>query len=171
MTRRRGEKVDVKKITRLGLLTALALILFVIELQIPNPIPIPGIKLGLANIVTVYAVFSCRGREVLLIVLARLILGALFSGNIVTLLFSLCGGLLCLAGMLPLSKLFNEKQIWLCSILGAILHNIGQTIAAVFVMGTLSVLVYLPPLIFSGCIAGLFTGIIAQILVNRLKKR
>lgn len=171
MTRRWGEKMDIKKTAQLGLLTGLALILFVIEQQIPNPVPIPGIKLGLANIVTVYAVFSYRGREVFLLVLARLILGALFSGNTVSLAFSLCGGLLCLAGMLPLSKLFIKRQIWLCSIIGAIFHNIGQIIAAIAVMGTLSVLVYFPPLLLSGCIAGLFTGIIAQVIVNRLKTK
>lgn len=161
--------MGVKKTARLGLLTALALILFVIEQQIPNPVPIPGIKLGLANIVTVYAVFSYRGREVLLLVLARLMLGALFSGNAVSLLFSLCGSLLCLAGMLPLSKLLSKKQIWLCSIIGAVLHNFGQIIAAIWVMRTFSVLVYLPPLIFSGIIAGIFTGTAAQIIINRIK--
>lgn len=161
--------MDVKKTARLGLLTALALILFVIEQQIPNPIPIPGIKLGLANVVTVYAVFNYRGREVFLLVLARIILGSLFSGNVVTFLFSLCGSLLCLFGMLPLSKLLSKKQIWLCSVIGALLHNIGQIIAAILVMRTFSVLVYLPPLILAGSIAGLFTGIIAQIIVNRMK--
>lgn len=160
--------MNTKKTAQLGLLTALALIIFVIEQQIPNPVPIPGIKLGLANIVTVYAVFSYRGREVFLLVLARIILGSIFGGNAVSLLFSLCGGLLCLAGMLPLSKLLSKKQIWLCSVIGAVLHNIGQIIAAIAVMRTLSVLTYLPPLILAGCIAGLFTGISAQLVINRL---
>lgn len=163
--------MDVKKTTRLGLLTALALILFVIEQQIPNPIPIPGIKLGLANVVTVYAVFSYRGREVFLLVLARIILGSLFSGSVVSFLFSLCGSLLCLLGMLPLSKLLSKKQIWLCSVIGALLHNVGQIIAAILVMRTFSVLVYLPPLILAGSIAGFFTGIIAQAVTNRVSSR
>jgi len=162
--------MDVKKITRLGLLTAVALIMFVIEMQIPNPVPIPGIKLGLANIVTVYAAFRFRGRDVFIMVLTRLLLGAMLSGTIVSFLFSLCGSLLCLAGMLPLSRAVSERYIWLCSVAGAVLHNIGQMIAAVAVMQTFSVLVYLPPLLVSGCIAGAFTGICAQIVVNRVSK-
>lgn len=162
--------MDVKKITRLGLLTAVALIMFVIEMQIPNPVPVPGVKLGLANIVTVYAVFRFRGREVLLMVLTRLLLGALLSGTAVSFLFSLCGSLLCLAGMLPLRRAVSERHIWLCSIAGAVLHNVGQMIAAVAVMQTFLVLIYLPPLLVSGCIAGAFTGICTQIILNRIKK-
>ncbi len=162
--------MNVKKITRLGLLTAVALIMFVIELQIPNPVPIPGVKLGLANVVTVYAVFRFRGRDAFIMVLARLLLGSLLCGTIVSFLFSLCGSLLCLAGMLPLSRAVSERYIWLCSVAGAVLHNVGQTIAAVAVMQTFSVLVYLPPLLVSGCITGAFTGICAQFVINRVKK-
>lgn len=162
--------MDAKKITRLGLLTAVALIMFVIELQIPNPVPIPGVKLGLANVVTVYAVFRFRGRDAFIMVLARLLLGSLLCGTIVSFLFSLCGSLLCLAGMLPLSRAVSERYIWLCSVAGAVLHNVGQTIAAVAVMQTFSVLVYLPPLLVSGCITGAFTGICAQFVINRVKK-
>ncbi len=170
-TLRRGDDMDAKKTARLGLLTALALILFVVELQIPNPIPVPGIKLGLANIITVYAVFSFRPREVFLLIIARLLLGTFISGNTLSLLFSLCGSLLCLAGMLPLSKVLGKSQIWLCSIIGAILHNLGQTAAAVVVMGTLSVLAYLPPLLCAGCVAGTFTGVAAQIIINRINHK
>lgn len=162
--------MDAKKITRLGLLTAVALIMFVIELQIPNPVPIPGVKLGLANVVTVYAVFRFRGRDAFIMVLARLLLGSLLCGTIVSFLFSLCGSLLCLAGMLPLSRAVSERYIWFCSVAGAVLHNVGQMIAAVAVMQTFSVLVYLPPLLVSGCITGAFTGICAQFVINRVKK-
>ena len=78
------------------MLTAVALIIFVVELQIPNPIPIPGAKLGLVNIITVYAVYQYRAKEVFLIVIVRILLGAFFSGNMMALLYSLASGLLAL---------------------------------------------------------------------------
>ena len=152
----------------MALLTCISLIIFVVEMQIPLPVPIPGIKLGLANIVTVYAVYMYSPGDAALILLARIILGAVFSGNISALIFSLSGGSLCLLGMIILRRFIDDNHIYLCSIIGAVLHNIGQIIAAAFVTGTLSVLAYLPILTVAGCIAGLFTGICAQITVNRL---
>lgn len=110
----------------LGLLTALALIIFVVELQIPNPVPIPGVKLGLANIIMVFAVYYYRAREVFLVVVSRILLGSFLGGNMMAFLYSIAGGLLCLAGMLFLKHVITEKYIWLCSVLGAVLHNIGQ---------------------------------------------
>ena len=160
--------MNLKKLSGMALLTCIALIIFVVEMQIPLPVPIPGIKPGLANIVTVYAVYMYSPGDAALILLARIILGAIFSGNISALIFSLSGGSLCLLGMIILRRFIDEKHIFLCSIIGAVLHNIGQIIAAAFVSGTLSVLAYLPILTISGCIAGLFTGICAQITVNRL---
>ena len=115
---------------QLALLTALALIIFVVELQIPNPFPIPGVKLGLANIITVYAVYHYRAREVFLVVLIRILLGAVFSGNMAAMLYSLAGGMLCLVGMLPLKRLLSEKYLWVLSVLGAVFHIIGQIAAA-----------------------------------------
>lgn len=118
--------MKVKRLTELALLTALALIIFVIELQIPNPFPIPGIKLGLANIITVYAVYHYRGGEVLCIVVSRILLGSFFSGNPMALMNSMAGGLLCFAVMLILKRLLTERYIWFCSVFGAVFHNIGQ---------------------------------------------
>lgn len=160
--------MDLKKLSEMGLLTCIALIIFVVEMQIPMPVPIPGIKLGLANIITVYAVYKFSPKEAALILFARIILGAIFSGNISALIFSISGGLLCLGGMIFLRRFIDEKHMYLCSILGAVLHNFGQIIAAAFVTGTLSVLAYLPFLTVSGCIAGLFTGICAQVTFNRI---
>ena len=119
--------MKVKKLTELALLTAIALIIFVIELQIPNPFPIPGVKLGLANIITVYAVYHYRATETLL--------GSFFSGNMMALMYSLSGGLLCLAGMLLLKRLLPEKYIWVCSVFGAVFHNIGQITIACLIAG------------------------------------
>ena len=146
------------------MLTAVALIIFVVELQIPNPIPIPGAKLGLVNIITVYAVYQYRAKEVFLIVIVRNLLGAFFSGNMMALLYSLASGLLCLTGMLFLKKVIPQKYIWLCSVFGAVFHNLGQTIVACLIAGW-GMLAYFPFLLVSGCLAGAFTGGCAQLVL------
>ena len=160
-----------KRITRMALLTAAALILFTVEAQIPAPVPVPGIKLGLANIITVYAMFALGPRDTLCILLVRVFLGSVFSGVMVTILYSLGGGLLCYLVMLPLRMILTEKQVWVCGVIGAVCHNIGQTLVAVAIFRSLAVAVYLPLLMLSGIATGLFTGLTAQLLLRRLQKR
>ena len=165
------KRSGTSRLTGLALLTAAALIIFVVEQQIPNPVPIPGVKLGLANIITVYAVYHYKPHEVLALLLVRIFLGSMFGGTFLgaAMIFSLSGGLLCLGGMLLLKKVLDEKHIWLGSIFGAILHNTGQTAAAVFVMQTTAVIAYFPFLVFTGCIAGAFTGLTAQLITGRVR--
>lgn len=158
--------MKAKKITELAMLTGVALVIFVVELQIPNPFPIPGIKLGLANVVIVYAMYRYRAREVMLMVGARIVLAALYGGNMTALLYSFAGSVLCVAGMLALKKIIDSNHIWLSSVFGAVLHNIGQIIVAVIMMGV-GVIGYLPFLIVSGCLAGAFTGACAQFITKR----
>ncbi len=153
------------------MLTALALIIFTVELQLPTLAPIPGMKLGLANIVTVYAVYSFSAGETAMLVVVRVLLGALIAGNLMSLAYSLAGGLLCLAGMLLLRRVIDRKHIWVCSVLGAVLHNIGQTAAAVVLMQTRTVIAYLPFLLLSGCVAGALTGMAGQLVTGRSDKR
>ena len=160
----------VRKLTELAVLTAVALIIFVIELQIPNPFPIPGIKVGLANIITVYAVYHYRAVEVAALVTARLLLGAVFSGNLPALIYSAAGAYLCLAGMLLLKRWIDERHLWMASVFGAVLHNTGQMAAALLMLRTPQLLLYYPFLLVSGCLAGAFTGLCAQLVSARLKK-
>ncbi|MCM1530197.1 MAG: Gx transporter family protein [Alistipes sp.] len=162
--------MNVKKICYMSLLTGIALIIFTVELRIPNLVPIPGVKLGLANIITVYGLYHLRARETAMILLVRIFLGSVFGGNLSAMIYSLSGGLLCLAGMILMRKILDERYIWLCSIIGGILHNIGQTAAALAVMRTTAVIAYLPLLLISGCIAGAFTGLCAQFATARLGK-
>ncbi len=162
--------MKAKRLTELALLTAAALIIFIVELQIPNPFPIPGIKLGLANIITVYAVYHYRPHEVAMIVTVRLLLGVVFSGNFFALLYSAAGSLLCLCGMLLLKKIVDEKHLWMASVLGAVLHNTGQMAAALIVMRTPQLIAYYPFLLVSGCLAGAFTGLCAQFITLRFNK-
>lgn len=160
----------VKRLTELSVLTAVALIIFVVELQIPNPFPIPGIKLGLANIITVYAVYRYKPYEAAAITVVRLILGAVFAGNFAALIYSASGAALCLIGMLILRRFIDEKHIWISSVFGALLHNTGQIAAALIITQTPQLLAYYPFLLVSGCLAGAFTGFCAQIVISRLKK-
>jgi len=161
----------LKKLTTMAMLTAVALILFTVEAQIPTLVPIPGIKLGLANIITVYAIFALGPLEALGILLVRVFLGSVFSGAMVTLLYSLAGGLLCWLAMLLPRKILTKQQIWVCGVIGAVCHNLGQTMIAILLFQSLTVAVYLPLLMLSGIITGLFTGLCAQLLVNRLGNR
>jgi len=158
-----------KRLTTLALLTAIALTIFLAEAQLPPLVPVPGVKLGLANIVTAYAVFALGPRDALLILCARVFLGAVFSGQMMTLLYSGAGGLLAWIVMVLLAKLLTRKQLWLCSPAAAVFHNLGQLLAAAAVMRTWAVLAYLPYLLLSGIITGLFTGLCAQFLLARLE--
>ncbi len=160
--------MNAKKLTQLALLSAVALIIFIVELRIPNLVPIPGVKLGLANIVTVYAVYRYKPAEVFLIVLVRIVLGSMFSGTALSFLYSLGGAVCCLCGMLLLKRVIPPSCLWLSSPCGAVFHNIGQIVVAILVMRTSAVLVYLPTLMISGIVAGLFTGVCGQILVRRI---
>ena len=158
--------MKTNRLTELAMLTALALIIFIVELQIPAPFPIPGVKLGLANIITVYAIYHYRTKEVLGIVLVRILLGSLFSGNMMALLYSMAGGLLCLLGLVLLKSILSPKYIWICSVLGAVLHNVGQIGIACLIAGW-GMLLYLPYLLVSGCLAGAFTGGCTQMVTKR----
>ena len=160
----------VKHLTRNAMLTTVALIIFIVEAQIPVLVPIPGVKLGLANVITVYAIFVCGPLDTFSILLCRIILGSIFGGQIVSFLYSFCGGMLCYIVMLLLSKIVTQKQIWICSVIGAIAHNIGQISVAIFITQTFAIAAYLPVLLISGVISGTFTGFCAQFVVNQIHK-
>ncbi len=159
--------METKRLTRMAMLTAIALTIFIVELQIPTPIPIPGVKLGLANIITVYAMFLLGPADTACILVVRILLGSIFSGRITALFYSLSGGFLCYLVMLVMRRVVTRRQIWVCSVVGAAAHNIGQIAAAVLITGTPALICYLPILLISGMIAGAFTGLCAQFVVNR----
>lgn len=103
-----------------------------------------------------------------MVLLTRIMLGALFAGSIISLFYSLAGGMCCLAGMLLLRRMIPERKIWFASIIGAVLHNAGQISAAILITKTPGVIAYLPILTISGCLAGLFTGLCAQAVIQSL---
>ena len=160
---------DPRRLARLALLTAVALTIFLIEVQLPV-LPIPGAKLGLANIVTVYAVMALGPGDALLILLPRVFLGAVFSGQMSAFFYSLGGGLLCWAAMCGLKGIFTPKQIWLLSPISAMFHNVGQLLVAAGMLRSWAVFAWLPYLLLAGAAAGLFTGLAAQFLLERLNR-
>ena len=164
-------RFTTKQLTTMALLTAIALAIHVAEAQIPPLVAIPGVKLGLANIITIYAAFAIGGGPAAMILIARILLGSMFGGGVVSLMYSLVGGLLCLAVTLVLRRVLGMQQIWVAGVLGAVAHNIGQILVAIVVTGTPSIVSYLPVLMISGIVTGLFTGFAAQAVVNRIGKR
>ena len=161
--------MKTKKLTTLALLSAIALTIFMVEAQIPALVPIPGVKLGLANVVTVFTVFTLGAKEGAAVLFVRIFLGAVFSGNFGTFFYSAGGGALAILTTIGLKFVLRENQLWIAGCLGAIAHSIGQMIVAVWATGTPSLLIYLPVLIVCSIITGLFTGLCAQLLVNRGK--
>ena len=162
--------MKTKKLTAMALLTAVALIIFVVEAQIPALVPIPGIKLGLANIITVFAVFTFGSWEAALILAVRVFLGAVFAGYFSTILYSAAGGALAILTTILLKRFLTLKQLWVAGALGAIAHSVGQMTVAVLITQTPGLLIYLPVMIVCSVITGTFTGLCAQYLVKRGEK-
>lgn len=162
-----------KKLTLCGMLTALAIVLSLAERLFPLDaiVPVPGVKLGLANVVTLFALTRLSTRDAVAILLCRVALSSLLMGSVTAFLFSLFGGLLALAVM----GLLLRAEGKFCSVLGvsvagAAAHNIGQIIAAVIWMKTGAVVAYLPLLLVMSVPLGLVTGLTAAVVLSHLQK-
>ncbi len=156
--------------TLCAVLTALALALSYVEnfLPLSLAVPLPGVKLGLANIVTVFALYALGTWQAFLILIARCTLGALFAGNLNALLFSLFGGLSAMAVMALLSR-SKHLSLYGVSIGGAAAHNCGQIAAAMLTLGNTAPLYYLPLLLGVSLFTGALTGFAAGLLFRALE--
>lgn len=155
-----------------GLLVAMMLILGYVETLLQGLVPtgIPGIKLGISNGVLLFALYMMDVRSALIMMVLKVGLSGLLFGNPMTMLFALCGGALSLAGMIPLSRVKGINIITV-SMVGAVLHNVGQIIAAAFVMSEVSpaiLLRYLAVLMAVALVTGAATGILAREVIKRL---
>ena len=159
--------MKTRKIALLALLTAIALTIFLLEAQLPPILPLPGVKLGLANIITVFTVFLIGSREGILVLAARVFLGAVFAGNFSTILYSAAGGACAIAVTIGLKRILKPEQLFVAGCLGAVAHSIGQMAAAIAITGTPELGVYLPIMIAISIVTGLFTGLAAQFLIRR----
>ena len=149
----------------------LSLALSYLEILLPLPIPLPGVKLGLANLITLLLLIDEKPQYILLLLISRVILCALLFGTFISFIYSLSGAALSFAGMLLIKRLY-PKRISLVgvSVTGACMHNIGQVIAACMILGSAKMLYYLPPLILVAIVTGFVVGLCANILSPRLKK-
>ena len=159
--------IKPRKIATLGLLTATALTIFMVEAQIPSILPLPGVKLGLANIVTVFTVFALGPKDGIMVLAARIFLGAVFAGNFSTIFYSAAGGVCAILVTILLRMILKKNQLWVAGCLGAIAHSVGQMTMAILLLRTPSIIIYLPVMIIISIITGLFTGLCAQFLINR----
>ena len=156
-------------VARYGVLVALAFIFSYIETLIPfEMIGIPGIKLGLANLVVVVAMYTMRTWDAFIISLVRILLVGFTFGNLYSAVYGLCGGLLSFVVMVLIKKA-DWFGIVGVSLTGGIFHNIGQLIVAMLVVETFSVIYYVPVLLTAGMLAGLVIGIAANGMLRRLK--
>ena len=159
--------MKTRKLTQMALLTAIALTIFMVEAQIPALVPVRGVKLGLSNIITVFAVFAMGPKEAAAILFVRIFLGAVLAGYFSTIFYSAAGGTLAIGVTILLRKLLTKKQLWVAGVLGAVAHSIGQMAMAIAITQTVGLMSYLPVMILCSIVTGLFTGLCAQFLLNR----
>ncbi len=150
-----------------GVFTALAFIFSYVEMLLPISLGIPGIKLGLANCCAIVLIYLVGGLEAAVVNGIRVILANVLFGNFSSFLFSLAGAVLSMVAMLLLkkTKIFSPVAV---SVTGGVMHNIGQIIAAVFIMENAAIAYYLPVLLITGIITGAVIGILATVVINRL---
>ena len=159
--------MKTKKITTLAITISFAMILSYIESRIPTFVAIPGVKIGLANIAVIFALYKFGIKEAATVSVLRIFLVSMLFGTPVSMLYSLAGGILSLLFMSVL-KIFTPLKEVTISICGGVLHNIGQIGMASIILGTNVVIYYLPFLMISGIIAGVAVGIAAGILIKRV---
>ena len=157
------------KIAYLGVFTALALILSFVESQIPPLMAVPGVKMGLPNIVMVFMLYKIGAKYTAIVSILRVILVGILFGTPLSMIYSLVGAALSLIGMILLKKMNLFAPITV-SVAGGILHNIGQIATACIVMETAQIAYYLPVLLISGTIAGILIGLTAAMILKRLDK-
>lgn len=162
--------MSAKRLSTFGMLVALAFIFSYIELLVPFHFIVPGMKLGLANIVVVTALYLLGPRGALTISFVRIVLVAFTFGNLNTMIYSLAGGALSFIAMAMAKKIGTFSVIGV-SVLGAVFHNIGQIFVAMFMLETKTLVNYLPFLVIMSLVTGVLIGIVGGELTKRLKMR
>lgn len=170
-----SNKRRLQSLATAGVLTAVAMILSWVEFLLPFSIGVPGVKLGLCHVVTLFALYALSAWETVAITVVRIFLTAALFGNVNTLAYSLAGGLLSLLVMLLLRRLkwkgnpiFSPMGV---SVAGAVTHNIGQLCAAALILQTAGVLSYLPVLLVSGIVTGTIVGTLSGAVYARAPKK
>lgn len=161
--------MKTRRVAFLGMCIALSMILSYFESLVPPLMAVPGVKVGLPNLVMVFMLYKIGGKETAIVSILRVILVGILFGTPLSMIYSLVGATLSLIGMILLKKtnLFAPVTV---SVVGGILHNVGQIATACFVMDTAQIAYYLPVLLITGTIAGVIIGIVAALILKRLDK-
>lgn len=159
--------MKTKKVAVYGLLIALAFVFSYIENLISIPVPVPGVKLGLANLVVLVCLYRIDGKSAVFVSVIRVALAGLLFHNMIMMIYSLCGCTMSLIVMLVLKKT-DRFGITGVSVAGGVAHNMGQILAAMVLLETTSMIYYLPVLLVSGCIAGIVIGILGAETAKRV---
>jgi heptaprenyl diphosphate synthase len=160
-------KRNTKKMTALALTISFALILSYIESRIPALVAIPGIKVGLANIAVIFALYKLGTKEAILVSILRILLVSMLFGSPISMIYSIAGAILSLCSMILLNRLTSLREVTI-SVVGGVMHNVGQIATASLMLSTNVVTYYLPFLILSGTIAGVAVGVVSALLIRRV---
>lgn len=156
------------KAAYLGVFTALALIFSYLETFLPVPVGIPGIKIGLANLLVVVAMYKLGVREAFVISVLRIVLSGFLFGNLFAIIYSLAGGILSFSVMVCLKKR-GSFSVFGISMAGGVFHNIGQILIAMYIVETVQIAYYIPMLLIAGVLTGLLIGVAANEILKRIK--
>ena len=160
--------METRRIAQIGVLVSLAMVLSYLESLFPVFLAVPGIRIGLANIAIVFALYHLGFRAALGISVVRVVLSALLFGSVISMSYSLCGALISLAMMaiLKRSGLFGTVAV---SVVGGVSHNLGQIAIACLILQTKAIAYYIPVLILSGVVSGVVIGIVSAVVIARLE--
>lgn len=161
--------MKARRIAFLGLCVALSMILSYFESLIPPLVAVPGVKVGLPNLVMIFMLYKIGPKETVAVSLVRVVLVSILFGSVVSMIYSLVGATLSLAGMILLKKTGKFSTLTV-SVVGGVLHNIGQVLTAMAIMETSQIIYYLPVLLISGTIAGVVIGLTASLIVKRMER-
>ena len=164
-----NKKTPAVLVAQSGVLIALALVFSYVEHLIPIPTPVPGIKIGLANLVSLTGLFFLNPVQVFVILVARIILAGLMFGNLSTIIYSLAGGVVSFIVMYMFKrlKLFSALGI---SMLGGVFHNLAQLCVACIILNSTSLLMYLPVLIIAGTVSGILIGTVTELVSKSVRR-
>lgn len=164
---KKKKQMNTRRVAPYGMLIALAFIFSYIEAMFPIPLPVPGIKIGLANLVSVVGLYTVGVKGTVLVSLTRILLNGFTFGNVSSMLYAMAGGMLSLAVMAAAYKRgwFSSTGI---SVLGGVFHNIGQLAMAAWITNTPGIFTYLPVLLVAGVTAGAVIGLLGGAIVERI---
>lgn len=157
-----------EKVAKNSIMITLCLVLSYIEVLIPFNFAIPGVKLGLSNIVVLYALYNMDIKTAFFVNLIRILVTGLLFSNPITMIYSATGGIFSFFGMILIKKV-KILSVISVSVTGAVFHNIGQIVSAYFLLGSAKIIYYLPVLLILALLTGFFTGYISAIVIERTR--